>query len=132
MQMSSIILGVCATVCLLAMPVNAAADHHAESPGAETPDCSVQSSNGQVVILVCKPGLDQLALRTAGEAACEQATGICNAWFWEDADIAPETAPASDADLDKDKVREAIAVWVHDSARLMLLKKSTQGAAAKT
>lgn len=86
-------------------------------------DCTVRSSNQRVVIIVCRPGLDHEALRSAGESACAGAKGICNAWIWEDADIAPDVAPATDAGLDQDKVREAVAVWVHDSARLMVLQK---------
>lgn len=110
---------------LIQSPVQARADHHGE-PSA----CTVRSSNDRVAIVVCKPGLDHEALRMAGEAACAKATGICNAWIWEDGDAAPDEAPATDAGLDKDRVREAIAVWVHDSSRLMVLQKKVEAGPA--
>jgi hypothetical protein len=108
--------------CLLAIPGQVLADHHEEATEASA--CTVRSSNDRVVILVCQAGLDHEALRSAGEAACANATDICNAWIWEDPEAAPERAPATDAGLDKDRVREAVAVWVNDSSRLMVLQKT--------
>lgn len=121
MRPALILLKTMIAMFALAGSAPASADDHADAA-----DCSVRSTNDRVAIVVCKPGLDHEALRTAGESACAGTTGICNAWIWDDAAAAPERAPATDAGLDKDRVREAVAVWVNDSSRLMVLQKKDE------
>jgi hypothetical protein len=83
--------------------------------------CSVRHAKGSIRVVICPPGLDQEALRAAGEKACGEAR-MCNAWIWDDAEKAPKDAPAADADLEPQYVGEAVAVWANDSRSLMLIE----------
>ena len=44
-------------------------------------------------------------------------------WIWDDAALVPETAPATDAELPKDRTGKAVAVWANDSQSLVSLRK---------
>ncbi len=90
---------------------------------AEPGPCEVRSHSQKVAILVCPPALDANGWRDAGRKACADSNGVCNAWIWNDGDLAPTTAPATDGQLDRDAVRNAVAVWVDDSQRLVRITK---------
>lgn len=97
----------------------------AATPGsAAAGSCSVKSRSERVVIVVCPRGATQDVLRAAGVAACQGYTGSCNAWIWDDADKAPDKAPAVDADLPKATAGSARAVWLHDVQGLMEMRKT--------
>ena len=86
-------------------------------------DCSIRASGGEVAVIVCPPGSHAKVWRAAGRKACAASRGICNAWIWEDADKAPLEAPLTDSDLPEAQVKAAVAVWINDSERMMLLRK---------
>lgn len=83
--------------------------------------CSVRHSKGSIRVVICPQGLDQEALRAAGEKACGDVQ-MCNAWIWDDAEKAPKHAPVADADIGPQYVGEAVAVWANDSRSLMLIE----------
>jgi hypothetical protein len=89
--------------------------------GAST-ECGVRAQGRTVMVLVCAPGLDEKAWREAGEEACGSLTQ-CNAWIWDDREKAPTEAPETDSDFTKEQVRNAVAVWIHDSRQMMLLRR---------
>lgn len=98
---------------------------HAESGTAST-GCSTRGDGDAVRILVCPAGLDQEAWRAAGREVCDDTTAVCNAWIWDDPDKAPRQAPVIDTDMSEEHTRHAIAVWVNDSQRLMVLRPASQ------
>lgn len=110
-------------VTLVALAGFAAA--HAES-GTASSECSTRGDGDAVRILVCPSGLDRDAWRAAGREVCDDAIAVCNAWIWDDPDKAPRQAPVTDTDMSEEHTRHAIAVWVNDSERLMVLRQASQ------
>ncbi len=98
----------------------------AESSQLENSECSIRDSSEKVVLVVCPAGLDQPEWRAAGTKACRSTTGICNAWIWDSQEKAPEKAPLMDGDMDIKNRGDAIAVWVNDAQRLMIIRKTHQ------
>jgi hypothetical protein len=96
---------------------------HAET-AADPKECTIQDSSGAVIVLVCPPGLTQKEWQLAGQDACASINGICNVWIWDDYSKAPKKAPITDTDLNKEQVRNAIAVWANDVQRLMVLRQA--------
>lgn len=92
----------------------------------ELSDCNVRSASDNVVVIVCRPGLDPDAWRSAGTAACALDFGACNAWIWNDSAKAPEKAPATDIELSESQVRNAVAIWVSEEQHLVVLRKAAQ------
>jgi hypothetical protein len=107
-----------ALTALLAWPVLA----HAQ-PQKPAEECTVKSRSDAVVLLLCPPQADAELWRMAGEAACST-RAACNAWIWDDATKVPDKAPATDAELPKQRTAAAVAVWVNDSKSLMTLKRN--------
>ena len=93
---------------------------------ADASECAVKAAGENVVVIVCPPGLDQEAWRTAGERACILDNGICNAWIWDDAKKAPREAPKNDTDLSKEQVRHAVAIWDNYKQLLVVIHQVGQ------
>ena len=110
-------LPLCMLACLAASLIGAA------NAGAQSGPCEVRSHSQKVAIVVCPAALDANGWRDAGRKACAGSNGVCNAWIWNDGELAPTTAPATDGELDRDVVRNAVAVWVDDSQRLIRITK---------
>jgi hypothetical protein len=106
----------CALAGLIGEPVLAETGKQPES------QCTVSSTAGSIRVLVCSPGLDQSALHLAGQSACGDELN-CNAWIWDSPEKAPKNAPRSDADIDQEHARDAVAIWANDSKHLMLVKR---------
>lgn len=104
---------------LLALPSAWAA------PGAAaaSSSCAVKNRSDAVVLMLCPAGQTDVTLRAAAAKACESKTR-CNVWIWDDAALVPETAPATDAELPKDRTGKAVAVWANDSQSLVSLRKA--------
>ena len=90
---------------------------------ADVSECAVTEQSDDVILVICPPDLTQDDWKIAGENACSSNAGICNVWIWDDVEKAPQEAPVTDSDMNKDKVREALAVWVNDANRLIILGK---------
>lgn len=89
--------------------------------------CSANTAGGEVVVLICNPGLTREAMQVAGQQACQPTPqGICNAWIWDDINNAPSHPLMSDIELTKAQVQSANAVWVNDAKRLIILKHVVQ------
>jgi len=84
--------------------------------------CDVKSRSESVAVVLCPASVTPKAMRDAGVAAC-RGLKPCNAWIWDDAAKAPAKAPANEADLSKDAVLGARAVWMNDSQNLMMMQK---------
>jgi len=89
---------------------------------ANAAECSVQARSEKVVLVLCPPGLDSEAWQKAGEGVCGAAVR-CNAWIWDDRKNVPATAPSTDAELQENEVRNAVAVWVNDAKTLVKVRK---------
>ena len=89
---------------------------------ANAAECSVQARSDTVVLVLCPPGLDREAWRKAGEGACGAAVR-CNAWIWDDRENVPDTAPSTDAELQENDVRNAVAIWVNDAQTLVKVRE---------
>lgn len=87
--------------------------------------CSTRDRSDAVVILICPPGTSEDALIQAGQSACGTQLQ-CNAWIWSSAADAPDKAPESDGDLDREKTRHAAAIWVNDSESLVLVSRTQE------
>ena len=85
--------------------------------------CAVTTRSDAVAVLVCAPTASQQQWRDAGTAACKGRTS-CNAWIWNDASKAPVIAPLKDTDLPKAQSGAASAIWVADTAQLIVLRKT--------
>ena len=92
---------------------------------ADASNCTVQARGESVTILVCPPDLKPEDWRKAGEDACGEMI-TCNVWIWEDSNKAPTQAPKTDSDLTQEQIHAAVAVWVNDSKRMMLLRRVGQ------
>lgn len=90
---------------------------------ASASQCGVVGESENLKLIVCPSGLDQEAWRIAGLNACASTGGICNAWIWDDVEKAPSEAPATDSEMSKDKTRQALAIWINDIKRLVLVDK---------
>ena len=85
--------------------------------------CEVRASSEAVSILVCKPGLDDAALVSAGRLACGSRVP-CNAWIWDDASKAPKKAPEKDADLPKTTAAAALGIWTNDTKVFIRVRRA--------
>jgi hypothetical protein len=94
---------------------------HASAAGPNA--CSVQARGNSVIVVVCARGLDMHAWREAGEQACGS-LAPCNAWIWDDAKKAPLNAPKTDAELTKEQAADAVAIWMNDSGRMVLIRRT--------
>ncbi|MGB5559137.1 MAG: hypothetical protein WBN04_14145 [Paracoccaceae bacterium] len=83
--------------------------------------CTVGDTNGMVTLVLCPPGLDQEALKTAGEAACGERMP-CGAWIWVDEAKMPEVAPDSHDKLTQEQITAAAAIWVNEAKQLITLE----------
>ena len=93
---------------------------------AQTGQCQVKDSSAAVMLMVCPQGAGPQVWRAAGQHACA-ARKDCNVWIWEDAADVPAKAPATDADLPKDRTAKAVAIWVQQSQDLVTLKRVGTG-----
>ena len=84
--------------------------------------CAVKDSSGLLKVVVCPPGLDEEALRVAGEEACGIAV-LCDAWIWDDASKAPREAPEGQSELDPKYTQSAVAVWFNDRKGLLMVRR---------
>jgi hypothetical protein len=99
----------------------------AQAPAAQAaPEaaCAVKSRSERVVVMVCPASATPAVMKAAGQAACKDKTGGCNAWIWDDASKAPMKAPAIDTDMPKTTTGAARAVWLNDSQSLMEVRKA--------
>lgn len=90
---------------------------------ADAPKCSTRSHSHNIAIIVCPPDLGTSRLHDAGVQACASVDGVCNAWIWANSELAPQTAPKNDQGLDREAVKNAVAVWVDKAQRLIVLRK---------
>ncbi len=97
----------------------------AEPQAAGKSQCSVRDSSELLKVVVCPPGLDEEALRIAGEEACGLAV-LCNAWIWDDAAKAPTEVPEGQSELDPKNAQSAIAVWFNDRKGLLMVRRDGQ------
>ena len=86
-------------------------------------ECTVTDQSDDVILVVCPPDLTQEAWKEAGEEACASNNGICNVWIWDNIAKAPQEAPATDSEMSKESTRQALAIWVNDAKRLIILGK---------
>lgn len=94
----------------------------AEPQAAGKSQCSLRGSSDLLKVVVCPPGLDEEALRIAGEQACGLAV-LCNAWIWDDAAKAPTEVPEGQSELDPKNAQSAIAVWFNDRKGLLMVRR---------
>lgn len=90
---------------------------------ADASSCKVRSRSEAVVVMVCTGGFDAPAVQAAAAEACGSRQA-CNVWIWDAESRAPVQAPKSDAELDKSKAAQAIAVWANDSKSLMRIRSA--------
>lgn len=88
------------------------------------PVCELKGENGMVSMLLCPEGLEAEAYAAEGRIACE-GRAPCGAWIWTNAEAIPAEAPDAHDKLPKESVQQAIAIWVNDTAQLMMLQKET-------
>ena len=105
-----------AAVCFLA---------GADAARAEQSDCQVRRGGGNVIVLICPTSFKTDALSVAGKKACGDTT-LCNAWIWDDPAKAPAAAPFSDSGLTEAQAADAVAVWINDSQRMMVIRKAAK------
>ena len=84
--------------------------------------CKAVGENGMVTLVLCAPGLDQEALRAAGQAVCG-ARMPCGAWIWDDPKLLPAAAPDRHDDLSPAQIRSAVGVWINERNELILIGK---------
>jgi hypothetical protein len=60
--------------------------------------------------------------RDAGIEACNGVSG-CTALIWDDPDKAPAIPPLNQADLSEAQAASMVAIWIHDSAQLVLVRR---------
>lgn len=89
---------------------------------AQETSCEGQGSNGMVTVVLCPPGLDIEAWKTAGIAACEDREP-CGAWIWDDVAMIPVDIPERHDQLPAESVQSAKAIWVNETTELMILEK---------
>lgn len=97
----------------------------AEPQAAGKSQCSVRSSSELLKVVVCPPGLDEEALRIAGEEACGLAV-LCNAWIWDDPAKAPTKVPEGQSEIDPKDAQNAVAVWFNDRKGLLMVRRDPQ------
>jgi hypothetical protein len=85
--------------------------------------CATRSQSQALAIVICTSGASQPQWRDAGTAACKDKSQ-CNAWIWDDASKAPQAAPATDSDIPKAQVGDALAIWASDVKQLIVLRKT--------
>ena len=105
---------------VLAAPLSGAVA--AEQKAPEKSQCSVRSSTGLLKVVICPPGLDEEALRVAGQEACGIAV-LCNAWIWDDAAKAPSKVPEGQSEIDPKDAQSAVAVWFNDRKGLLMVRR---------
>lgn len=91
---------------------------------AQDSQCEAKGTNGMVTLVLCPPGLDEEAWKTAGTEACG-ARMPCGAWIWDDSANVPLIAPDSHDKLSKKAVQTAKAIWVNETQSLMVIDKQT-------
>ncbi|PZW47075.1 hypothetical protein C8P66_107113 [Humitalea rosea] len=109
-------------MAIAALPAGGKAQAPAQAQ-AQSGACVIKSRSETLVVMVCPPRADAVAWRSAGQAACA-ARNICNVWIWDDATKAPPLAPRTDAGLSRANSGAAVAIWVNDSASLVLLRRA--------
>lgn len=85
--------------------------------------CEVRDQKGAMAIVICPPGLSEVELRKAGEAACTNVTP-CIAFFWDDGAKAPDVSPPLPDGLTKQQIRDSLAVWNNVEKQLMMISKN--------
>lgn len=90
---------------------------------AQEPPCSVRDRSDAVAVVVCRAGLTLEEWRQAAEAACADLRA-CSAWIWEDPDKAPLRAPKLATGFAKSSILSSVAIWDHDSRRMVLIEKA--------
>ncbi len=88
----------------------------------EEASCEARGHNGMVTLVLCEPGLDEVAWKDAGVAACGDRLP-CGAWIWEDESAMPAEAPDSHDKLEPEQVQSAVAIWVSEQEQLLTLRK---------
>ncbi|MFD3189868.1 hypothetical protein ACFMPD_06275 [Sedimentitalea sp. HM32M-2] len=84
--------------------------------------CEARGTNGMVTVVLCPAGLDKAAWQEAGKSACGDRKP-CGAWLWDDAANLPVDIPDSHDKLPGDSVRSALAIWINEQDRLMVIEK---------
>lgn len=87
--------------------------------------CEAGDRNGMVAIVICPAGLEQEDWKAAGEMACGEELP-CGAWIWEDAALAPQSAPERHDLLSKEQITNASAIWVAEEQQLILIGKEAK------
>lgn len=91
---------------------------------AQDSQCEARGTNGMVTLVLCPPGLDQDAWKTAGTEACGTRMP-CGAWIWDDSANVPDAAPDSHDKLSREAVQTAKAIWVNETQSLMVIEKES-------
>ncbi len=87
---------------------------------AQETQCEARGHNGMVTLVLCPSGLDQDAWKDAGVAACGDRLP-CGAWIWQDEAAMPTEAPDAHDKLAPEQVRSAVAIWVSEAEKLLIL-----------
>lgn len=86
--------------------------------------CQTRGVNGMVAAVLCPPGLSLEQWKAAGVAACVDRKP-CGAWIWVDPAAVPAVIPEKHDDLSPEAVRNAKAIWINETGRLLVLDKKT-------
>lgn len=86
------------------------------------PRCEGRGENGMVSLLLCPEGLEAEDYAAEGRIACD-GRKPCGAWIWLQAEAVPAEAPDAHDKLPRASVQQAVAIWVNESEKLMMLER---------